>query len=182
MLEIIHKYSPTATRLLGDTERELTKHIEAGHSMKESCRLAGVPYLTFRGWMRKGSDPKADPIYKCPDYIHYEPYYSFARRMRAAEMVGKRQMLPRVPSGPDPSTIDAEQQAIIFDALRNGWSYHAACNAAKIRLSTFTSWLHRGGYPRQVSMAHPVPEEAREEKYVSFVKEVIRAEDEFLTG
>jgi hypothetical protein len=182
MAEIIEKYSPTATRLLGDTERELTKYIEAGYSMKESCRLSGVPYLTFRMWMTKGSDPKADPIHKCPDYIHYEPYYSFARRMRAAEVVGKRQFLPRLPSGPPPADINEEQKAVILYGLRSGWSYHAACNAAKIRLSTFISWLHRGGYPRQVSMAHPVPEEAREEKYVIFVKEVIRAEDEFLTG
>ena len=183
MEEIVEKFNPNATALLGEVEEKLVFYLKAGHSLSEAAKLAGANRVTLTQWLQKGADPKTKAsIYRCPSYIHVEPYYSFARRIRAAEAIGKQHVLPRRPSGFPPKEITPEQRAAILDALRQGWSYHKACRAAGISLRTFVSYLHRGGYPQQVSMAHPIREEDRVEPYVSFVKDVLRAEEQFFTG
>jgi lambda repressor-like predicted transcriptional regulator len=181
MAEIIHKTAPKATKLLGETADRLDDLISQGHSMKSACEKAGVAYPTFRLWMLRGSDPKADPLHKCPEHIRVEPYYSFARRMRQAELRGKRAELPRRPSGPKPAAITPVQRERIMSALRDGWSLHAAARYAGVRLSTLLSWLHRGGFPRRLTAAIPVSPDAIEEPYYSFAQDVLRAEAAYFT-
>ena len=184
MEEIIELQSNKAHILLGDAEEELKKYLREGRGLGESLRLAGISRFTFTEWMLKGSDPKAQGRRQvCPPHIHVEPFYSYARRIREAEDEGKRSNRPIRRRGQNfPADITYDQKRDILYALRQGWSYHEACKYAQVRLSTFLSWLHLGGYPKRVSMALPVHEDDRQEKYVSFVKEVLRAEDEFFTG
>jgi transposase len=56
-----------------EIKQSICEHISAGNYLDTACRLAGVDYTTFRGWMVKGEqEGKGD-------------YFEFLRQVRLAE-------------------------------------------------------------------------------------------------
>lgn len=169
-----------ASALLGDKREALLARIREGYPFRKACALAGVSYDTFRWWMLKGADPDSGSRRVCPPTVKVEPYWTFARDVRAAQADGRRYSPPGPRHGRHPSPIPPEAQAVILDGLSRGWSYHDCAREAGVRLSTLLSWLRLGGYPRRLQMTRPLEDRFVVEPYKSFVADVISAEETFL--
>ena len=165
--------------LLGDAQERLLSALRQGYAPQKACAIAGISYATYWTWMLRGADPGSRSKYRCPERIRVEPYWTFAREVRAAIEDGKRATPPGPPRGRTPALLTPEQQAVILDRLKQGWSYAAACRQANVTLSTFSSWLRLGGYPRQLSLHRAIDPAYVTEPYKSFATAVLAAEDSY---
>lgn len=182
MAKTVDRIHRDTTTLLGATQVKLEDLLREGHTFRTACAKAGVSYYTFHDWMMKGGDPGSRAFHKCPDTLRVEPYYSFARAMRAAEADGRRVERPRMPTGPAPTPITDAQREQIMRGFASGWTIRRIARTAGVTHNTLLSWLYRGGYPKQVSHHVPIDPAGITEPYRSFVEDVLRAEDAFFTG
>ncbi len=160
----------------------LIAQVRLGYPIKVASRRARVSYPVVKEWLLKGADPATTSKFACPPEYAREPYVSFARDIRAAEREGRRRNPPGPAWGRKPSPITPVQRKALLDALRRGWTYHDACLAARIRVSTVLSWLRLGGYPGEFPGTRPLDPTAVREPYTGFVADVLRAESDYLAG
>lgn len=180
MMSSTGKSSNKPHAFIGETEERFLSLLREGLVPRDACREVGVSYDTYHDWMMKGGDPASRAKARCPDTVQWEPYWTFARRVREARAEGSRHVRPGKPKGRLPSEITPAQQEIIFHGLTNGYSYHEVCRQADITLSTFAAWLRLGGYPRQISLYRPIARQYVAEPYQTFVQRVLAAEDAYL--
>ena len=167
--------------MLGAPQERLVALLKQGYSLHAACKEADISYYTFREWMQKGGDPASRGTV-CPAHIQVEPYYSFARAIRAAEQEGRSVERPRCVVGPAPKPLTALQRERLLFGFQQGWTLRAIARHADVRLSTLLSWLHRGGYPKRLSFHIPLDPSVITEPYKSFVADVLQAEDRFFGG
>lgn len=170
------------TVLLGPKRDVFLQALAEGYSPPAACERAGVVYKTYRDWMLKGGNPGGDARHACPPHLQWEPYYSFARDVRAAQATGRQHDQLGSLSGAKPAALSETQQDALCHALAHGFTYHAAAHLAGVRLSTFVSWLRRGGYPRQLSFAKPLLPAFIADPYATFVRRILAAEDSFFAA
>lgn len=169
--------SPKA--IVGETRERLLALLRAGHSLKAACAQTGVRYSTLLVWLSKGGDPESKSKKKCAPHLRWEPYWTFARELRAAQAAGRTVSLPGPRRGRLPAPLSPEQQAVILDGLERGLTYHALCRQAGVRLSTFVSWLRLGGYPRPLTVSRPLTPDHIVDPYKSFAAAVLAAEERY---
>lgn len=176
---ILH-FTTNATRLLGETEERLKAELLNGYNRRDAAKNACVWWEDFRRWMERGGEGHPQSYSNCPPDIHWEPYYSFAKRVAEAERIGKAK--PRVrKSGLKPTMLNELQQATVLTALRRGRSFATAARWAGVKYSTLSSILRHGGYPNLFGHKMPPHPEDVSEPYITFVNEVLRAEDSYFT-
>lgn len=166
----------TAHALTGDAGERLFAALRQGYSLPKACAIAGVSSDTVRWWLLKGADPESTSRRVCPQDFILEPFWTFARELRAAQAEGRRHVLPVKRRGPLPGDISQSQQTALLGCLAIGYPFQAACNVAGIRLERLLSWLRLGGYPRQLDQRPPLDSICVIEPYISFVQNVLDAE------
>lgn len=165
---------------ISGTTRETFLHLlSRGYPLLSALEQSNITYDTFRYWMVQGADPEKLLKHRRVQPARVEPYWTFARDVRNAIEQGKAFSIPGPPRGRKPSAISSEQEAVILDCVRRGWSFPASCHAAGITLTRLGSWLRLGGYSRQLSMHRPVDPLHVVEPYKSFVKRFEQAEDDY---
>lgn len=156
--------------------------VSLGGTFLEACEQADLSKNTVRTWINKGGNPQGKSRRACAANVHVEPYYTFVQRYLDAKSKGVRRNAPGAPHGRRPNEITEEQKILVLDAIRQGWSYQAACTKAGISLSTFVSYLRLGGYPRKVSPYRTIHENHIHEPYKSFAADVVAVEDEYFVS